>query len=86
MRSREFRRSFRPPPGLRNPHVQSILATLGGRDHDTVTSKVIVRCDDVTRLVAAHTPPLDPSSSRGVAILLHGWGAPSRIVIRWTIR
>jgi len=82
MRPHEGRRSFRPPPGLRNPHVQTILATLGLRAYwgerngwwaGGTSRKVIVQCEDGTRLVAAYAPPLNPSMSRGTAILLHGW-------------
>ena len=81
MRSRDVRRSFRPAPGLRNPHVQSILATSGlrarwarrsGREDDA-SRDVTLELEDGTRLVAAHSPARDPSSSKGVAILLHGW-------------
>lgn len=82
MKSHVGRGSFRPPPGLRNPHVQSILATLGLRarwgernapEGGGASQNVLVRCEDGTRLVAAHTLPRDPSTSRGAAILLHGW-------------
>ncbi len=79
-RAYEVRRSFRPPPGLRNPHVQSILATLGlrarwGEDAGDgfPSNDVIVRCDEERSVMAAHTPPRDPATSKGVAILLHGW-------------
>ena len=82
MRSHEVRRTFCPPRALRNPHVQSILATLGlrarlrrsdGNGEGASTRNVTVRCNDATRIVVAHTPLEDPSSSLGVAILLHGW-------------
>lgn len=79
MRSLEVHRSFRPPRVLRNPHIQSILATLGrrGRGDDPgrgpIARNVIVRCDERTRVVALHTPARDPDSSKGVVILLHGW-------------
>ena len=82
MRPHEGRGSFRPPRGLRNPHVQSILATLGlrarwgernARGVGGTSRNVIVQCEDGTRLVAAHAPPRNPSTSRGTAVLLHGW-------------
>jgi len=80
MKPRADRHSFRPPSVLRNPHVQSILATLdlrarlGQNGGDARASRdVMICCEDGTRLVAAHSPARDPSSSKGVAVLLHGW-------------
>ncbi|NIM00461.1 MAG: alpha/beta fold hydrolase [Acidobacteria bacterium] len=82
MRSLEVHRSFRPPRFLRNPHLQSILATVGARrsrgDGDDpadtqISRNVVVRCDERTRVVAIHTAASDPDASKGVVILLHGW-------------
>ncbi len=82
MRPHEGRQSFCPPAGLRNPHVQSILATLGLRARwsdrndqggDSPSRNVIVHCEDDTRVMVAHSPPRNSSASRGAAILFHGW-------------
>jgi len=74
------KRAFRAPPGLRQRHVQSLLAAwplrqrllrrraralLGGARSE------ILDCGDGVRLLGLYTPT--PGPSRGLAILLHGW-------------
>lgn len=76
---------FRPPLGLRNGHIQSILAATELRQRraesaargllDTAT-EVILDCGEGVRLQAFHSPAARTHAgggSRGLVVLLHGW-------------
>jgi predicted alpha/beta-fold hydrolase len=72
---------FRPPWWLRNAHVQSILPSLALRRaivrrrcaHLTEHSRpLILDCGDGVRLLAQHTPAIQPNPN-GAVVLLHGW-------------
>ncbi len=77
--------TFNTPRLLRNAHVQSILAStrlrrlrIGARARqlEAASEEVLVECSDGTRLIgeyAKHT-----QSSRGLAILIHGWEGCSK--------
>ena len=82
MKPKRGERDFRPPVGLRNPHLQSILATIDWRARwverkatgiRRVSADVILECEDGMRIVAAWAPARDPKQSRGTVTLLHGW-------------
>ena len=73
---------FQPRGMLRNPHVQSILASSGVRrllfrkqraaiERDSVEH--ILDCGDGVRLQGFHTPQRAAAKPRALAILLHGW-------------
>lgn len=70
---------FRPPWPLRNNHIQTILASRATpkflRRAPAIVSKeaqhVVVEVGQGVRLTGAYTPC--SKSSRGLAILLHGW-------------
>jgi predicted alpha/beta-fold hydrolase len=75
-------RQFRPPALLRNPHVQSFLASsslrrlVGGARHAQLESRAaehVLDCGDDVRLVGFHTPQRASPSARGQVVLLHGW-------------
>jgi predicted alpha/beta-fold hydrolase len=72
---------FRPPWWLRNAHVQSILPSLALRRaivrrrcaHVRAHSRaLILDCGDEVRLLAHHTPALQPNPA-GAVLMLHGW-------------
>ena len=74
------KRDFRAPPGLRQRHVQSLLAAwplrqqMVQRRARTLVGGArseILDCGDGIRLLGLYTPTSGPS--RGLAILLHGW-------------
>jgi hypothetical protein len=74
------KRAFRAPPGLRQRHVQSLLAAwplrqslLRRRARALLGSarRDILDCGDGVRLLGLYSPA--PGPSRGLAILLHGW-------------
>ena len=73
---------FAPPRWLRNPHLQSVLASsglrrwLGGdlraafeRDAETV----LLDCGDGVRLQGVHSVQSQLPQARGLVVLLHGW-------------
>lgn len=71
---------FQPPPGLRNPHIQSILSSTGprriiapwrARELNRDAREVLLDCGDGVRLQGKYTA--HPDNSRGLAILIHGW-------------
>ena len=73
---------FQPPRGLRNPHVQSVLASsglrrwLGVRRHTTIerdATEHLLDCGDGVRLQGFHTAQRVREQARGVVVLLHGW-------------
>ncbi len=78
---------FQPPRLLRNPHVQSLLASsalrrwLGRRRGDDLESRAeehILDCGDGVRLQGFHTPQRVQAEARGLVVLLHGWEGSAR--------
>jgi predicted alpha/beta-fold hydrolase len=76
---------FNPPPGLRNPHLQSLLnssrlrgALVGRRARRLVAAEQEWLMDGGSgvRLIGHYSR--QPSGSRGLAVLLHGWEGSSR--------
>ena len=75
-------RQFRPQALLRNPHVQSVLASsrlrrlLGRRKHAAVEAGAvehILDCGENVRLQGFHTAQQALPRARGLVVLLHGW-------------
>lgn len=75
-------RQFRPPALLRNPHVQSFLASsrlrrmVGERKRAVLEARAvehILDCGDDVRLQGFHTPQQARPVARGLVVLLHGW-------------
>lgn len=73
---------FAPPRGLRNPHVQSVLASSGlrrwlnARRHRAIeraSTEHVLDCGDGVRLQGFHTPQRVFDRPRGLVMLLHGW-------------
>ena len=72
---------FRPPWWLRNAHVQSILPSLALRRAlirrrcaplQQRSRALILDCGDGVRLLAQHTPAIQPNPA-GAVVMLHGW-------------
>jgi len=73
---------YRPPRLLRNPHVQSVLASSGVRRllharrrallEDGAVAHVL-DCGDGVRLQGFHTAQRAQAQARGLVVLLHGW-------------
>jgi predicted alpha/beta-fold hydrolase len=75
-------RQFRPPALLRNPHLQSVLASSGlrrfaarRRPGGLVARQVehILDCGGGVRLQGFHTAQQARPVARGLVVLLHGW-------------
>lgn len=73
---------YKPPRWLRNPHVQSVLASSGVRRllHgsrlsalDRNASEHVLDCGKGVRLLGVHTPQEPLARARGLVVLLHGW-------------
>lgn len=73
---------FRPPRGLRNPHVQSVLASSGlrrwlsARRHAAIecaARELLLDCGEGVRLQGFHTAQRVRERPRGLVVLLHGW-------------
>jgi predicted alpha/beta-fold hydrolase len=73
---------FRPHRLLRNPHVQSVLASSGVRrwlfrrrreQLEADASELILECGDGVRLQGFHSPQRVREQTRGLVVLLHGW-------------
>lgn len=73
---------FRPRGLLRNPHVQSVLASsslrrLRFRDHHRMLERAsvehILDCGDGVRLQGFHARQVAQAQARGLVVLLHGW-------------
>jgi predicted alpha/beta-fold hydrolase len=73
---------FRPHRWLRNPHVQSVLASSGVRRFffrrrgalvDGTATEHILDCGDGVRLQGFYTRQTALPAPRALAILLHGW-------------
>lgn len=78
---------FRPPWLLRNPHVQSVLASSGlrrwfsmrrGDDIEARAVERILDCGDGVRLQGFHTMQRALPDARGLIVLLHGWEGSAR--------
>ena len=70
-------KTFNPKPCLRNPHLQSILASLkirslGRNEMVRCARRMIIDGGDNVRLLGFHSTQPD-SDSRGLVLLLHGW-------------
>lgn len=73
---------FRPSPWLRNPHVQSLLASSGVRSLlfrsrrlalEANASECILDCGNNVRLQGFHSRQSSLAAPRALAVLLHGW-------------
>ncbi|MGQ0800389.1 MAG: YheT family hydrolase [Pseudomarimonas sp.] len=73
---------FLPPRFLRNPHVQSVLASSSLRRAlarrrrvrlETPAQEILLDCGDGVRLQGFHTVQHALPKPRGLAVLLHGW-------------
>lgn len=73
---------YRSPRLLRNPHVQSVLASSGVRrllyarrrallERDAIEH--VLDCGDGVRLLGLHTAQQVREQPRGLVVLLHGW-------------
>ena len=77
---------FAPPPGLRNPHLQSVLASSGLRGWRARRARALERdavehlldCGDGVRLQGFHTAQRVREEARGLVVLLHGWEGSAR--------
>lgn len=78
----ELDESFRPPPWLRNRHLQSTLPSLRRRRRPlerragaliAASRELIVDCGAGVRLHALHASPRGRATGRRLAVLLHGW-------------
>lgn len=72
--------TFSPPPGLRHPHVQSLLGasslrrwvlSLGAQDFVKTASASVLHCEGDVRLLAKTNIPTE--SPTAVVVVLHGW-------------
>jgi hypothetical protein len=72
---------FRPPRWLRNPHLQSVLASSAirrwlhrnrHREIEQRSSEVLLDCGEGVRLQGFHAPAAQ-RPARGLVVLLHGW-------------
>jgi uncharacterized protein len=73
---------YRPPRLLRNPHLQSVLASSGLRAVlarrrrnrlEAAAEEHLLDCGDGVRLQGFHTRQQVRDGARGLAVLLHGW-------------
>lgn len=73
---------YQPPRLLRNPHVQSVLASSGVRRvlyrrHlsalERGAAEHVLDCGEGVRLLGLHTPQRTHARARGLVVLLHGW-------------
>ncbi len=71
---------FRPAALLRNPHLQSVLASSRLRRLNRRLQQVgvgmtehLLDCGEGARLQGFHTPQRARAEARGLAVLLHGW-------------
>jgi predicted alpha/beta-fold hydrolase len=78
---------FNPPRALRNPHLQSILASSGWRRwrtlrrDDAIESRAVehvLDCGDGVRLQGFLTTQDVRPRARGLVVLLHGWEGSAR--------
>lgn len=77
---------FTPPRVLRNPHLQSVLASTGprrwralfGNPLDAGAVEHVLDCGDGVRLQGFHNAQTVLPSPRGLVVLLHGWEGSAR--------
>lgn len=77
---------FTPPYALRNPHLQSILASTGPRRWlarrggalERNANEYLLDCGDGVRLQGFHTAQTVSEQARGLVVLLHGWEGSAR--------
>ncbi len=78
---------FKPPRFLRNPHVQSVLASSSirrivsmrrGGEVESRAIEHILDCGDGIRLQGFHTSQEARPEARGLVVLLHGWEGSAR--------
>jgi uncharacterized protein len=78
---------FNPPRLLRNPHVQSVLASSGvrrfvalrrGNEIETRAVEHILDCGEGIRLQGFHTAQRVRAQAQGLVVLLHGWEGSAR--------
>ncbi len=79
---------FKPPRLLRNPHVQSVLASSGlrrflslrrgGDDIERRAVEHVLDCGDGIRLQGFHTAQTALPEPRGLVVMLHGWEGSAR--------
>jgi uncharacterized protein len=78
---------FRPAGLLRNPHLQSMLASSGLRRTllrrrwlglERNAQWITLDCGDGVRLAGCHTAQTRYGQARGLAILFHGWEGSTR--------
>jgi predicted alpha/beta-fold hydrolase len=74
--------AFQPPALLRNPHLQSFLASSRLRGNlarkrfpafGDQAEAVVLDCGQGVRLLGFHSRPADSAASRGMVVLIHGW-------------
>ncbi len=79
--------AFRPAGLLRNPHLQSMLASTRlrlllrpqpARMLERGAHRITLDCGDGVRLTGCHTAQARFEMSRGLAILFHGWEGSTR--------
>ena len=79
---------FAPPRWLRNPHVQSILASSGlrrllarraRRAIERGAVEHVIDCGDGVRLQGFHSKQTARPEARGLVVLLHGWEGSARL-------
>jgi uncharacterized protein len=79
--------AFRPPRLLRNPHLQSVLASSSLRARfarqrrallDGAVEEHLLDCGDGVTLQGFHTRQVARAEPRGLAVLLHGWEGSAR--------
>ena len=73
---------YRPPRLLRNPHLQSVLASSGVRrllyrrrlsTLERGATEHLLDCGDGVRLLGLHSAQAVLAKPRGLVVLLHGW-------------
>lgn len=77
---------FAPPRALRNPHLQSILASTGPRRWlarrggalERGANEHLLDCGSGVRLQGFHTAQTVSTQARGLVVLLHGWEGSAR--------
>lgn len=77
---------FRPPRALRNPHLQSVLASTGPRRWlarrggalEANACEHLLDCGDGVRLQGFRTEQTALTQARGLVVLLHGWEGSAR--------
>lgn len=84
--------SFKPPLGLRNPHLQTILSSMGPRKlienkrfskFAADSKEVMLECGDGVRLQGFFNQALTQNTKPVLPILIHGWeGSAESVYIK----